>query len=73
MAEAPVAVLDLDDKDHTLGKADQRSGRSLGPSDFMDLSYQLYLQCYLAIVSFSYYKKLNLIPTDAYASWRRQQ
>lgn len=47
MAGAPVAILDLEDKDHTLDKADQRSRRSLGPSNIVTLSYQLYLQCYL--------------------------
>lgn len=38
-----VAILDPEDKDHTSGEADQRSGRSLGLSDLVDLSYQLYL------------------------------
>lgn len=48
MAGVPVAILDREDKDDTLGKADQRYGRSLGPNDFVGLSYQLYLQRYLS-------------------------
>lgn len=43
IAGIPVAILDPEYKDHTSGEADQRSGRSLGLSDLVDLSYQLYL------------------------------
>lgn len=42
LAGTPVAILDPKDKDHTSGEADERSGRSLGLSDLVDLSYQLY-------------------------------
>lgn len=68
MAGAPVVILCLD-KNHTQGKADERSGRSLGPSDFVNLTYQLYLQCYLSNCFVFLLYEWNLIPINIYASW----